>query len=577
MFVSRIVAALFALAVLVFVSVATFLKDPADSATRLPAELDIVNIDLATEPFDALAPAYDAFDLAAAGAATRTLMTDQLTHLFINDLDLALSDEETAQIVAQTVASEISDQDIEAFQAILTFATPEGTLGQDGKAAEEMTEDTTEAVTEAAAEDAAADPAPTNALVLTAAEQRVVNFGDVIGARAADLMLAMQLPEGALAIALADQDLPALTSAIRPRLTRVQRVAYLAVPVETYIPLVEVTGSTAANRRTNIRARTGSTVDQIFADRGDYVQAGQVLLTLNEDGREAQRLQASATIAQAEAQFAQAETSLSDAEEAQADLIALGEFASAAQLRNAGSAVDQAFQNLNVARANLAQAEANLVQIDLDIDRLTITAPFSGRIETRTVEAGGAVNPGDSLFALADFETMIVTARVSDSLRQTLSLGDMAEVIVGDSDPAQSFTGPITLIDTTSDAATRTFEVEVELANPIHNGQPTIVDNQFATIIFAQDAEQIVRIPQSALTSASIAANAEGTTGILTVDADDRVAFTEITFADYAQGGELLINADRVGGNDIRLIVGRGGFVKIGDLVNAREKLKSTD
>ena len=586
MIVSRIVAAAFVLIILAFVIVATALKDPADSATRLPADVDVRSIELASEPFDLLAKAYENFDIAAAGEKTRTLIAEQLTNLAVRDLDFGLDPNLIAQLIGTYVEQNVTDEDIEQFHAVLVHGVP-----------------TVETDQISEQDDEAGQSGSTNPLVLSASEQRVINFGDTVGTKATELMLAMQVENGIFDEAIEGQQNPALKTAIQPRLTRVQRVAYLEIPVEMYRHRDEVTGSTSVNRRSQVRARTGSTVARIYADRGDYVDAGQVLLTLDEDGRQAQRLQAVAAIAQAEAnlisaeaaigsaqaQFAQAETSLQDAQDSQADVLALGEFASATQQRNAASAVDQAVQSLNVAQAGLAQAEANLaqsqatlesaraslVQIDLDIDRLTVTAPFSGRIETRNVESGSSVNPGETLFVLADFETMIATARVSDRLRQTLTLGTIAEVIVGDRDQAQSFKGPITLIDSTSDPATRTFEVEVELTNAFDKGQPKIVDNQFATLVFSQDPEPMYRVPQSSLTSASITSKPDGTTGLLTIDSENRMAFTEITFADYNDGGELLIHQNRLGPEPIKLIVGRGGFVKIGDRVMGRQQMSS--
>ena len=566
MLISRLVAFAFVIVVALLVALATFLKDPADSATRLPANLDLRSIDLPAEPFDNLALLYTDFDLETAKNVTHEVVSDQLTGLIRNELNINLDTKTIESLVQKAVSERIDDQMIEGFYAVLT-------------------------------PDAAADQA--------ADDQSIVDFGNRVGEAAADLMLAMQGEDGALTKALEGQGLAALNTAIRPRFIRLQRVAYLQIPEESYVPEVAVTGSTRANRRATIRARTGSPVAQILANRGDYVEAGQTLLILEDDGRQAQRLQVLANIAQAEANLisaqaninsaqallAQGQTGLSDAQENQADILALGDFASDTQRRNATSGVTQATQNLNVAQSGLAQAEAglaqaeaslesaqaSLVQIDLDIARLTITAPFSGRIEERHVEIGSSINPGDMIFTLADLSVMTVSAQVSDSLRQKIALGSLASVRIGDGADALTLEGPITFIDATSDGATRTFEVEMRLENRFENGQPLIVDNQFATVTFSNEPKQVFRIPQSALTSASITSNSDGTTGILTLDQNDRVEFTEITFADYSDGGELLIDASRLGQGAIRLITGRGGFVKIGDRVNAREQHRSID
>ena len=574
MFVSRLIAVLFVVVVGAFVALATIFRDPADTATRLAVDLDIQSIELATEPLDALAAGFDEGDLAASATVLRTEITDLVTQMLLENLQVGLTRAQVSDMVGAEVADHL---DAEAVESLASLLAP-------------------------ADQDAAADPEGTrvSVLALSEEEQRTVNFGDALGQIAIEALLAVQRENGPLATALNEAELPPMQDAVRPRLTRLQRIAYRTIVQENYTPRIEATGATEVTRRAQVRARTSSPVEAIFVDKGDFVERGQTLATLHEDGRNAQRLQAEASIAQAEAglqsaqaalnsadaQISQAETSLADANESRSDILDLGDFASDTQRRNAEFGVTQALDSLNVAasgraqaeaglaeaRANLESAKANLVQIDLDIDRLVIRAPYAGRIEQRAVELGSLVNAGEELFTLADMDPMVVTAAVSDRVRQTLRLGDQVDLTIGDGPTALALRGPITLIDTTSNAATRTFEVEVEVANPRIDGQPQIADNQFATLTLASPPRPMYRIPQSALTSASLELDEDGTTGLLLVGADDRVKFVEITFADYNDGGELLIDAARLGAGPIRLIVGRGGFVKIGDLVNPREQ-----
>ncbi len=576
MFVSRLIAFLFVVVVGGFVALATILRDPADTATRLAVDLDIKSVELATEPLDTLAAGFSKGDLATSATTLRSEVAALVTDILLANVQIKLPRPQVHDMVDLAVADRLDEQTVMGLAGLLAPEDQEEGDNDDPEGAR------------------------ISVLALSEDEQRIVNFGDAVGQIAIEALLAVQGEDGPLAIALNEANLPPMHDAVRPRLTRLQRVAYRTIAQEAYTPRVEATGATEVYRRAEIRARTSSPVEAIFVDKGDFVERGQTLATLQEDGRDAQRLQAMASIAQARAsvqsaqaaldsavaQISQAETSVADARESQSDVIDLGDFASDTQRRNAEFAVTQALDSLNVAkagraqaeaglveaRANLESAEANLVQIDLDIDRLVIQAPYAGRIERRAVELGSLVNAGEAVFTLADMDPMIVTAAVSDQVRQTLSLGDEVDLTIGDGSTALALSGPISLIDTTSDAATRTFEVEVEVANPLVDGQPKIADNQFATLTLASPPRAMYRIPQSALTSASLELDDEGTTGLLLVGAEDRVEFVEVTFADYNDGGELLIDAARLGAGPIRLIVGRGGFVKIGDLVNPREQ-----
>ena len=58
MLVSRLVALGFVLVTGSLVAIFTVISDPTAGATRLPAELDLKPVEIAAEPFDALAPLY---------------------------------------------------------------------------------------------------------------------------------------------------------------------------------------------------------------------------------------------------------------------------------------------------------------------------------------------------------------------------------------------------------------------------------------------------------------------------------------------------------------------------------------
>ena len=751
MFISRLVAVLFVLAVGGFVTLATFTRDPADSATRLPADLDLTPISMDVERFDALAYLFagfesDSADLEAITSNLRSQMTTLVSEMVIAGWDGDLSLSNATDYFSSSFEEKITPEVVETLGRALSIQGDN----------EEADSPTTDSV-----------------LVLSNEERRINDFGNELGSIAADIIgnsTIRETQDGPLIGGINEVD---VLGGLRAQFNRPQRVAFELIEPEMFTPEIEAPGATSVNRRTQIRARTSSPVEEIFADRGDFVESGQLIAQLAIDGREAQKTQAEANISQAQAsiaqaeaslsqaqanldsakasipqaesavvqaysnsessiaqaeaslsqaeanlesaeasipqaesalvqafanadaniaqaeaslsqaianlgsvraskaqaeanlssvnasigstnaQVAQAETSLADANQALADITALGDFASEAQRRNANSNVSQATQSLNSALAasaqgsasiaqaeaslsqaqanlesaeasipqaeaslaqaranaaasitqaetgllqaqanlesaeasipqaeaslaqayaNLESAEASLDQIELDMDRLSIRAPYAGRIEQRTVEVGSLINAGDSIFTITDLNPMVARAAVSDTVRQTLKLGDIVNVVIGDGATALEQAGPITLIDTTSIAATRTFEVEVELENSIENGQPTIVDNQFATLTFSSEPVSAYRIPQSALTSTSFGIDDEGTTGLLVVDDKSRVAFLEINFSDYNDGGELIIAADRIGNGPLRLIIGGGGFVKIGDLVDGRRQ-----
>ncbi|MGQ9815778.1 MAG: HlyD family secretion protein [Candidatus Roseilinea sp.] len=102
-----------------------------------------------------------------------------------------------------------------------------------------------------------------------------------------------------------------------------------------------------------------------------------------------------------------------------------------AALDQAKAAVEQA---LNAAK----QAEANLALIDIQISKLTISAPTDAVVLTRNIEPGEFVQPGTTAFVLGKLSDLTITVYVPEDRYGELSLGQSATVTV-DSFPGETF------------------------------------------------------------------------------------------------------------------------------------------
>jgi len=100
---------------------------------------------------------------------------------------------------------------------------------------------------------------------------------------------------------------------------------------------------------------------------------------------------------------------------------------------------------LNQAQTTLAQAEANLSLLDTQTSKLTVYAPANGTILTRNVEPGEFVQPGATVFTLANLENLTITVYVPEDRYGEISLGQQAVVNV-DSFPNDTFSAQVTYI-----------------------------------------------------------------------------------------------------------------------------------
>lgn len=154
---------------------------------------------------------------------------------------------------------------------------------------------------------------------------------------------------------------------------------------------------------------------------------------------------------------------------AQARLNAANDALAAAQ---AAAADDR----LNAAQAQLDVAKTALAVLDVQISKLTLSAPSDGTVIARAVEPGEAVLPGATIFELADLSHLQLTVYVPEDQLGAITLGETATVKV-DSFANDTFTGTVTHIadqaeftprnvQTVDGRKTTVFAVKMTIANP---------------------------------------------------------------------------------------------------------------
>ena len=95
---------------------------------------------------------------------------------------------------------------------------------------------------------------------------------------------------------------------------------------------------------------------------------------------------------------------------------------------------------------------------------LSIPAPISGTVTTRSVNAGEVIEANKELLRVTDLSTVWVIAQVFEKDLARLRVGSGASITT-DAFPDRLFRGTVTYIDPQLDEATRTGKVRVELAN----------------------------------------------------------------------------------------------------------------
>lgn len=345
----------------------------------------------------------------------------------------------------------------------------------------------------------------------------------------------------------------------RNRRVPVRAVVYTATGVEDGVLL---RGRTQADRQVEVRAETGGLVVSEPLRKGTSVAAGDVLCRLDPGTRPARLAEARAGLARAQAALPEAENRLPEARarvaeaEARLEEARLNDDAAraligdgfvtetrAAATRAAVSSAQAAVQTartgvasaeagLEAARAGVEQARSAVAAVEKDIERLEMTAPFAGLLESDTAELGALLQPGSLCANVISLDPIKLVGFVPEVDVEKIETGAMAgaRLISG-----RQVTGQVTFLSRSADPDTRTFRVEVTVPNP----DLSIRDGITAEIVIAAEGRAAQRIPQSALTL-----NDEGTIGIRAVVEEDGTGptarFFPVTILRDTQQGVLV-------------------------------------
>ena len=118
------------------------------------------------------------------------------------------------------------------------------------------------------------------------------------------------------------------------------------------------------------------------------------------------------------------------------------------------SAIKSAELTQTSAKASFDSVAGNLNQARISESKLTIRAPFTGKIASIRVESGDEVAAGSSLIQVEDASQLKIIAYLSAAEIRKISVGDEVKIATKSSDK-------ISAISPSADVATKKFEVEI--------------------------------------------------------------------------------------------------------------------
>jgi membrane fusion protein (multidrug efflux system) len=152
------------------------------------------------------------------------------------------------------------------------------------------------------------------------------------------------------------------------------------------------------------------------------------------------------------------------------------------------------FQWLGVASERFNQLAAERANLQLDLDRSTITAPFTGYTGRKLVDVGEWVQPGQPVFEMVDLSKVKITVDLPERYFGRLAIGSPAQILASGTD-STGLQGVVSGIAPDASSETHTFPVIVEVANGkgrLGGGmlvKATLsLNDKFASLAVAKDA-----------------------------------------------------------------------------------------
>lgn len=288
---------------------------------------------------------------------------------------------------------------------------------------------------------------------------------------------------------------------------------------------LELNGVTRPARMVSVTSEATGRVIEVLKSKGDRVEANEVIARLDPQDLEAQLRQARAYREQ---------TRL--------------EYEAAQRLRNEG------LQNRAQAAAALTQyeqARAQLESLERSLANTSIRAPFAGVMDSRSVEIGTYVRPGDAIAEVFDFAELRIIGNVPETDVGPLRVGQRADISLP---TGETMIGIVDFIGAVANPATRTFTVEI-----IVEESPKQVAGATATATVMLD-----EVPAHYISPALLNINDAGKLGVKTLTGDNTVQFTELRIVRSDTGGVWVSGIP----DQARLIVVGQGFVNLGETVD---------
>ena len=185
----------------------------------------------------------------------------------------------------------------------------------------------------------------------------------------------------------------------------------VSVPKTIHENRMDISGQVVAATSVNISTRVMGTIAEVKVKVGDYVQKGQLLVSITHEDISSKKGQTEAMIAEAEANYKNAEKDLE-------------RFKTLYKQQSAtAKEVDNVTLQYQSAKARLEAAKQMRNEVDANLAYTSLTAAFAGVVTQKFMDAGSIANPGMPILTIEQNGSLEIAVNVPED---EIQLNNMA-------------------------------------------------------------------------------------------------------------------------------------------------------
>lgn len=262
------------------------------------------------------------------------------------------------------------------------------------------------------------------------------------------------------------------------------RVKTSQVAANSNSPFLSVSGKIQATNSADLSTRMMGYVNKVHVNVGDKVRKGQLLVSINNSDLQAKKAQINAGITEANAALSNAQKDYNRFKNLFADN-------SASQKE-----MDDMTANYEMAKARVEGANQMKNEINAQFAYSNITAPFSGTVTSKNVEAGNMANPGVPLISIETPGNFEVMAMVPETEISEIKSGTTVDVLVKSIN--KTLKGKVKEVSTSAKNTGGQYLVKIDL----YKTEANILSGMFTTVLFPVERKatsSMVLIPKDAI------------------------------------------------------------------------------